>query len=183
VRDNIDYIDTSRSVAAGASYGGFMINWIQGSDLGREFKALVSHDGTFVADAKISTEELWFMEHEFNGTFWGARENYRRFDPSAPERIERFDTPQLVIHNDLDYRLPVAEGLSLFNVLQERGVPSRFVNFPDENHWVVQPENSLVWHQQVLGWLNKYSGVGEENEGAVSLEDTVVPVVDINPPA
>ncbi|KAL2843467.1 putative dipeptidyl-peptidase 5 [Aspergillus pseudodeflectus] len=183
VRDNIDYIDTSRSVAAGASYGGFMINWIQGSDLGREFKALVSHDGTFVADAKISTEELWFMEHEFNGTFWGARENYRRFDPSASERIERFDTPQLVIHNDLDYRLPVAEGLSLFNVLQERGVPSRFVNFPDENHWVVQPENSLVWHQQVLGWLNKYSGVGEENDKAVSLEDTVVPVVDINPPA
>ncbi|KAL3482070.1 putative dipeptidyl-peptidase 5 [Aspergillus californicus] len=182
VRDNLDYVDTSRGVAAGASYGGFMINWIQGSDLGREFKALVCHDGTFVADAKISTEELWFMEQSFNGTFWAARDNYRRFDPSAPERILKFSTPQLVIHNDLDYRLPVAEGLSLFNILQERGVPSRFLSFPDENHWVVNPENSLVWHQQVLGWLNKYSGIAEEDEGAVSLADTVVPVVDINPP-
>jgi dipeptidyl aminopeptidase/acylaminoacyl peptidase len=130
-----------------------MINWIQGSPLGRKFKALVSHDGTFVADAKISTEELWFMQHEvcppppplysransnclkFNGTFWDARENYRRWDPSAPERILQFATPMLVIHSDKDYRLPVAEGLSLFNVLQERGVPSRFLNFPDENHW------------------------------------------------
>ncbi|KAL2818260.1 Alpha/Beta hydrolase protein [Aspergillus cavernicola] len=182
VRDNLDYVDTDHGVAAGASYGGFMINWIQGSDLGREFKALVTHDGTFVADAKISTEELWFMEHEFNGTFWSARDNYRRYDPSAPEQILKFSTPHLVIHNDLDYRLPVAEGLSLFNVLQERGVPSRFLSFPDENHWVTNPENSLVWHQQVLGWLNKYSGVGEEDEGAVGLGDTLVPVVDINPP-
>ncbi|KAL4757292.1 dipeptidyl peptidase DppV [Aspergillus foveolatus] len=183
VRDNLEYVDTDRGVAAGASYGGFMVNWIQGSDLGREFKALVTHDGTFVADAKISTEELWFMEREFNGTFWDVRDNYRRFDPSAPERILRFATPHLIIHNDLDYRLPVAEGLSLFNVLQERGVPSRFLNFPDENHWVTSPENSLVWHQQVLGWLNKYSGIAEENEDAVTLEDTVVPVVNINPPA
>ncbi|PLB35375.1 dipeptidyl peptidase DppV [Aspergillus candidus] len=183
VRDNLDYVDTARGVAAGASFGGFMVNWIQGSDLGREFQALVTHDGTFVADAKISTEELWFMQREFNGTFWDARDNYRRWDPSAAERILKFATPHLIIHSDLDYRLPVAEGLSLFNVLQERGVPSRFLNFPDENHWVINPENSLVWHQQVLGWLNKYSGVGKENKDAVSLEDTVVPVVNINPPA
>ncbi|KAL4928138.1 dipeptidyl peptidase DppV [Aspergillus undulatus] len=178
IRDNIPYIDTSRAVAAGASYGGFMVNWIQGAELGREFKALVTHDGTFVGDSKIGTEELWFIERDFNGTFWGARDNYRRWDPSAVERILQFATPHLVIHNDLDYRLAVSDGLSLFNVLQERGVPSRFLNFPDENHWVTNPENSLVWHQQVLGWLNKYSGVGE-----VSLDDTVIPVVDINPPA
>ncbi|KAF9885016.1 putative dipeptidyl-peptidase 5 [Aspergillus nanangensis] len=178
---HLHYADTSRAVAAGASYGGFMINWIQGSDLGRKLKALVCHDGTFVADAKISTDELWFMEREFNGTFWGERDNYRRWDPSDPERILRFDTPQLIVHNDLDYRLPVAEGLSLFNVLQERGVPSRFLNFPDENHWVIHQENSLVWHQQVLGWLNKYSGVSKENPNAVSLDDTVIPVVDYNP--
>ncbi|KAE8383409.1 putative dipeptidyl-peptidase 5 [Aspergillus bertholletiae] len=181
INDNFDFIDTDNGVAAGASYGGFMINWIQGSDLGRKFKALVSHDGTFVADAKVSTEELWFMQHEFNGTFWDNRENYRRWDPSAPERILKFSTPMLVIHSDLDYRLPVSEGLSLFNILQERGVPSRFLNFPDENHWVQNKENSLVWHQQVLGWLNKYSGVEESNEDAVSLDDTVVPVVDYNP--
>ncbi|GMG23679.1 unnamed protein product [Aspergillus oryzae] len=181
VNENFDFIDTDNGVPAGASYGGFMINWIQGSDLGRKFKALVSHDGTFVADAKVSTEELWFMQHEFNGTFWDNRENYRRWDPSAPERILKFSTPMLIIHSDLDYRLPVSEGLSLFNILQERGVPSRFLNFPDENHWVQNKENSLVWHQQVLGWLNKYSGVEESNEDAVSLDDTVIPVVDYNP--
>ncbi|KAI9038621.1 dipeptidyl peptidase DppV [Aspergillus affinis] len=181
IRDNLDFVDTDNGVAAGASYGGFMINWIQGGDLGRKFKALASHDGTFVADAKISTDELWFIERDFNGSFWGARDNYRRWDPSAVERILQFDTPQLVIHNDKDYRLAVSEGLALFNVLQERGVPSRFLNFPDENHWVVNQENSLVWHQQVLGWLNRYSGVEKKNPDAVSLDDTVIPVVDYNP--
>ncbi|EAW06401.1 dipeptidyl peptidase DppV [Aspergillus clavatus NRRL 1] len=180
VNKNLPFVDTEHGIAAGASYGGFMVNWIQGNDLGRRFKALVSHDGTFVADAKISTDELWFMQREFNGTFWDARDNYRRFDPSAPEHIRQFGTPQLVIHNDKDYRLAVAEGLSLFNVLQERGVPSRFLNFPDENHWVVNPENSLVWHQQVLGWINKYSGIEKSNPGAVSLDDTIVPVVNYN---
>ncbi|KAK2764594.1 putative dipeptidyl-peptidase 5 [Arachnomyces sp. PD_36] len=181
IRDNIPYIDTDNGVAAGASYGGFMVNWIQGNDLGREFKALVSHDGTFVAEAKIGTEELFFMQHDFNGTFWEARENYERFDPAAVDNILAFATPQLVIHNDLDYRLPVSEGLALFNILQLRGVPSRFLNFPDENHWVVGEENSLVWHQQSLGWINKYSGVAETNPDAVQLSDTVVPVVKIDP--
>ncbi|KAJ5151226.1 uncharacterized protein N7482_010478 [Penicillium canariense] len=181
VRDNFDFVDTENGVAAGASYGGFMMNWIQGNPLGRKFKALVSHDGTFVADAKISTEELWFIEHDFNGTFWANRDNYRRWDPSAPERILQFDTPMLIIHSDKDYRLPVSDGLGLFNVLQERGVPSRLLNFPDENHWVTSKENSLVWHQQVLGWINKYSGVGARNPNAVSLDDTAIPVVDYNP--
>lgn len=181
VRDNLDYVDVKNGVAAGASYGGFMANWIQGMPLGRKFKAIVSHDGTFVASAKISTEELFFMEQSFNGTFWDARDNYEKYDPSSPEHIKAFATPQLVIHNDLDYRLPVAEGLSLFNILQERGVPSRFLNFPDENHWVISPENSLVWHQQCLGWINKYSGIEKSNPDAVKLSDTVVPVVNINP--
>lgn len=86
----------------------------------------------------------------------------------------------LVIHSDLDFRLTVAEGLGFFNVLQERGVPSRFLNFPDENHWVIQPENSLVWHQQALGWINKYSGVAESNPDAITLDETIVPVIDID---
>ncbi|KAJ5591514.1 uncharacterized protein N7459_001883 [Penicillium hispanicum] len=181
VHDNFGFIDTDKGVAAGASYGGFMINWIQGNPLGRKFKALVSHDGTFVADSKVATEELWFIEHDVNGTFWANRDNYRRWDPSAPEHILQFDTPQLVIHSSKDYRLPISEGLSLFNVLQERGVPSRLLNFPDENHWVSNQENSLVWHQQVLGWLNRYSGVEAENPNAVSLDDTRVAVADYNP--
>ncbi|PGH34870.1 dipeptidyl aminopeptidase [[Emmonsia] crescens] len=180
IRDNFDYIDTDNGVALGASYGAFMVNWIQGKPFGRNFKALVSHDGTFVAAAKISTEELWFMQHDFNGTLWDVRDNYERFDPSATENILQFATPMLIIHSDLDYRLPVSDGLAIFNILQERGVPSRFLNFPDENHWVLNKENSLVWHQQVLGWINKYSGIGGSNPEAVKLSDTVVPVVDID---
>ncbi|KAJ6028061.1 hypothetical protein N7540_003637 [Penicillium herquei] len=178
VKENFPFIDTDRGVAAGASYGGFMINWIQGSPLGRRFKALVTHDGNFIADIKIATDELWFHEHEFNGTFWANRDSWRRWDPSAPERIMQFETPHLVIHSSKDLRLPVVEGVGLFNVLQERGVPSRFLNFPDENHWVLKPENSLIWHQQVLGWLNRYSGIEEKNPAAISLDDTVIPVVD-----
>lgn len=82
-------------------------------------------------------------------------------------------TPELVIHSELDYRLPVTEGLSAFNVLQARGVPSRLLVFPDENHWVLKPENSLVWHREVLGFINKYAGVGEEHEGGASEEIVV----------
>ncbi|KAJ5737157.1 uncharacterized protein N7483_002282 [Penicillium malachiteum] len=181
VNENFPFIDTDRGVAAGASYGGFMINWIQGSPLGRRFKALVTHDGNFIADIKIATDELWFPEHDFNGTFWANRDSWRRWDPSAPERIMQFETPQLVIHSAKDLRLPVAEGVGLFNVLQERGVPSRFLNFPDENHWVLKQENSLIWHQQVLGWLNRYSGIEEENPAAISLDDTVIPVLGGRP--
>lgn len=150
------------------------------------------------------------------GTIWNARENYRRFDPSAPEQIRQFATPHLVIHSDHDFRLPVTEGIALFNVLQERGVESRFLNFPDENHWyvspfpfllsfppsfsfcilvclsggvpsdltrILQPENSLLWHQQVLGWINRHSGIEESNPDAVTLDDTEVPVVEIDPPS
>ncbi|PWY93188.1 dipeptidyl peptidase V [Aspergillus sclerotioniger CBS 115572] len=180
VHDNFDFVDTDNSVAAGASYGAFMITWIQGSEFGRKFKALVSHDGPFVGDAMIETDELWFIEHDFNGTFWETRDAYHNTDPSGPERVLQFSTPQLVIHSDNDFRIPVSAGIGLFNVLQERGVPSRFLNFPDEDHWVTKQENSLVWHQQVLGWLNRYSGVEEANPDAVSLDDTINPVVNIN---
>ncbi|PWY68629.1 dipeptidyl peptidase V [Aspergillus heteromorphus CBS 117.55] len=181
VHDHLDFVDTDNGVAAGASYGAYMITWIQGSEFGRKFKALVSHDGSFIGDAMIATDELWFIEHDFNGTFWTTRDNYHNWDPSGPGRVLQFSTPQLVIHSDKDYRVPVSEGIALFNVLQERGVPSRFLNFPDEDHWVTGQENSLVWHQQVLGWLNRYSGVEKSNPDAVSLDDTVNPVVNINP--
>lgn len=127
------YMDTSNGIAAGASYGGYMTNWIQGHSLGREFKALVTHDGSTSTLNQYATEELWFMQHDFNGTLWDNRDNYERWDPIA--YAAEFATPQFVVHSSKDYRLPVSEGVMLFNVLQERGVPSRFLNFPDENHW------------------------------------------------
>jgi dipeptidyl aminopeptidase/acylaminoacyl peptidase len=135
VKDTFKYIDTAHGIAAGASYGGYMTNWIQGHDLGREFKALVTHDGSTSTLNQYASEELWFMQHDFNGTLWDNRDNYERWDPIS--HAKEFATPHFVVHSSKDYRLPVSEGVMLFNVLQERGVPSRFLNFPDENHWYV----------------------------------------------
>ncbi|GAO16138.1 hypothetical protein UVI_02040330 [Ustilaginoidea virens] len=161
---NVDYIDTSCAVALGASYGGYMINWIQGHPLGRKFKALVCHDGVFSTQNQWSTEELFFPEHDFGGTLWESREFYAKWDPSL--YCANWQTPMLVIHNELDYRLPISEGLAMFNVLQARKVPSKLVVFPDENHWILKPENSLVWHKEVLGFINKYSGVADAKRPA-----------------
>ncbi|KAK7748479.1 hypothetical protein SLS62_008519 [Diatrype stigma] len=157
IEGHLPYVDTHNAVALGASYGGYMINWIQGQPLGRRFKALVCHDGIFSTMSDWATEELFFVVHDMGGTLWEARDRYERWDPAA--HTGNWQTPQLVVHSELDYRLPISEGLAAFNVLQARGVPSRLVVFPDENHWVLKPENSLVWHKEVLGWINKYTGL------------------------
>ncbi|KAI1382212.1 dipeptidyl peptidase [Hypoxylon crocopeplum] len=157
IADNLPYVDTTNAVALGASYGGYMINWIQGHPLGRKFKALVCHDGIFSTMSNWSTEELFFPMHDMGGTLWENRDGYARWDPAA--FVGEWATPQLVVHSELDYRLPISEGLAAFNALQTRGVPSRFLMFPDENHWVLKPENSLVWHKEVLGWINKWTGL------------------------
>ncbi|KAL1861450.1 hypothetical protein Daus18300_008843 [Diaporthe australafricana] len=159
-----DYVDASNAVAAGASYGGYMINWIQGQPLGRRLKALACHDGVFSTLNQYASEELFFPIHDFGGELWKNREGYERWDPAR--YVDQWATPQLIIHSELDYRLPVTEGLAAFNVLQSRGVPSKLLVFPDENHWVLKPENSLVWHNEVIGWLNKYSGVGDDKNDA-----------------
>ena len=157
IEQKLDFIDTNRAVALGASYGGFMMNWIQGHDLGRKFKALVTHDGIFSTKFALATEELYFPIHDLMGTYWDSRDVWQRWDPS--EFVSEWQTPQLVIHNTLDYRLSLAEGLATFNALQLRGVESAFLTFPDENHWVIKPENSLVWHTTVINWINKYVGL------------------------
>ncbi|KAJ8107569.1 hypothetical protein ONZ43_g6693 [Nemania bipapillata] len=157
IAENLPYVDTNNAVALGASYGGFMINWVQGHPLGRKFKALVCHDGIFNTLGDWATEELFFVIHDMGGTPWENRDLYQKWDPAA--FVSEWATPQLVIHSELDYRLPISEGLAAFNALQSRGVPSKFLTFPDENHWVLKPENSLVWHKEVLGWINKYTGL------------------------
>ncbi|KAK1755116.1 Alpha/Beta hydrolase protein [Echria macrotheca] len=173
VEENLHYVDTQRAVALGASYGGYMINWIQGHPLGRKFKALVCHDGVFSTLNQWSTEELFFPIHDFEGTIYDNREAYEKWDPAR--HVNEWATPQLIIHSELDYRLPITEGLSPFNILQAKGIPSKLVMFPDENHWVLKPENSLVWHREVLAWINKYSGV-EAEDGA--REGVALPVRD-----
>ncbi|PGG98965.1 hypothetical protein AJ79_08740 [Helicocarpus griseus UAMH5409] len=167
IESELEYVDTNRAVALGASYGGYMMNWIQGHDLGRRFKALVTHDGIFSTRFALATEELYFPIHDLNGVYWQVPQNWDRWDPSR--FLHNWETPHLIIHNELDYRLTIAEGLAAFNVLQMRGVPSAFLTFPDENHWVVKPENSLVWHRTVINWINQYVGLPalvEKSEGA-----------------
>jgi dipeptidyl aminopeptidase/acylaminoacyl peptidase len=150
----LPYVQKGRTVAAGASFGGYMVNWIAGHT--ERYQALVSHDGLFdLVSMYGSTEELWFMEWEFKGTFWDTPETYARWTPSA--HVKNFKTPTLVIHGELDYRVPLEQGLSMFSALQRRGVPSRLLVFPDENHWVLKPVNSLRWYSEVLSWLDQWS--------------------------
>jgi dipeptidyl aminopeptidase/acylaminoacyl peptidase len=105
-----------------------------------------------------STEELWFPEWEFRGTPWASPEQYARFSPSA--FVKNFRTPMLVIHGELDYRVPVAEGLQLFTALQRMNVPSKLLYFPDEGHWVLKPQDSELWYRTVLDWIDRYTKNG-----------------------
>jgi dipeptidyl aminopeptidase/acylaminoacyl peptidase len=147
------FLDGDRVAAAGGSYGGFMVNWIAGHT--DRFKALVSHAGVFDLTSKYgTTEELWFPEWEFGGPPWEQAEHYRERSPSS--FVQNFKTPTLVVHGALDFRVPEAQGLGMFTALQRRGVPSRFVFFPDEGHWVLKPANRVVWWDEVLGWLKRY---------------------------
>ncbi|KAJ4372189.1 hypothetical protein N0V83_003963 [Neocucurbitaria cava] len=168
IKNNLAYVDTDRAVALGASYGGYMMNWIQGHPLGRKFKALVTHDGVFSMSGQMASEELYFPFHEFQGPLWKNRAGWAKWDPS--EFTQHWATPHLIIHSDLDYRLTISEGLAAFNVLQVRGVESQFLTFPDENHWVLKPENSLMWHEVVLDWINGYVGLDKYTESRKGLE-------------
>lgn len=150
------FLDRRRMAAAGASFGGFMVNWIAGHT--DRFRALVSHDGIFNAETMAyTTEELWFDEYEHGGMPHHSRATYLRASPHL--LVKNFRTPTLVIHGDQDYRCPMSEGLGMFTALQVQGVPSRFLHFPDEGHWVMQPANSQVWYHEVIGWMMKYLSV------------------------
>lgn len=151
------YIDRNRIGAAGASYGGYMINWIEGhnNDPRFRFKVLVSHDGVYNLTSMYgATEELWFPEWEFKGTPWTNPAMYSRWSPH--NFVDNFNTPILIIHSDLDYRVPFGEGLQLFTAVQRKGIDSKFLSFPDEGHWVLKPQNSDFWYHTVLDWLDKY---------------------------
>ena len=147
------FLDGTKVAAAGGSYGGFMVNWIAGhSD---RFAALISHAGVFDLTSMYgTTEELWFAEWEFGGPPWEGSKIYLDQTPSA--FIGNFKTPTLVIHGALDFRVPDAQGLGMFTALQRKGVPSRYVFFPDEGHWIAKPANRVVWWREVHDWLDKY---------------------------
>lgn len=157
IEEHLSYVDTTKAVALGASYGGYMMNWVQGQPLGRKLKAIVCHDGVYSMAGQMASEELYFPEREFGGKYWEKTEEWLKWDPSR--FTHNWDTPQLIIHSDLDYRLTISEGLAAFNVLQDKGIDSQFLTFPDENHWVLNAENSLLWHTVVLDFINKRVGL------------------------
>jgi dipeptidyl aminopeptidase/acylaminoacyl peptidase len=153
------WIDPDRMAAAGASFGGYMINWIQGQT--DRFKALVCHDGNLDEFmAYFDTEELWFPEWEHGGTPWDNPEAYRKHSPVR--FVANWKTPELVIHGALDYRVVDTQGLATFNALQRLGVPSRLLYYPDENHWVLKPLNSIQWHEVVLEWMDRWTAPAQE---------------------
>jgi dipeptidyl aminopeptidase/acylaminoacyl peptidase len=156
--EKLPYIDTARMGAAGASFGGYMMNWFEGHTT--KFKTLITHCGVFNFDSMYAgTDELWFDEWEHGGPPWGNRESYEKHSPHR--FAQNFKTPMLIIHNDLDFRIPVNEGYQLFTTLQRLGVPTKLINFPDEGHWVTKPANSAYWHREVFAWLAKYVPPGE----------------------
>ena len=150
----LPYVDAGRMAAAGASFGGYMMNWFLGN-AGTRFRAIISHDGSYNFESNYgTTDELWFDEWEHGGTPWQKPEEFTGF---SPHRFARnFRTPTLVIHGALDFRVPESEGMQLFAALQRQGVPSEFLYFPDEGHWVLKPANSALWHATVFDWLSRY---------------------------
>ena len=151
-----DFLNGDRACALGASYGGYMVNWIAGN-WQKPWKCLVTHDGVF--DNRMmgyATEELWFSEWENGGTPWANPKGYEQFNPV--NHTGKWKVPQLIIHGQLDYRIPVEQGLGAFTALQRQGIESKFLYFPDENHWVLKPQNSVLWHHTVNDWLKKHTG-------------------------
>jgi len=150
------WMDRSRLGAAGGSFGGYMVDWIEGHTT--RFKALVSHAGPFnLENMNTATEELWFPEWEYGGDFWNPKamaEQYRVYSPHL--YAKNFKTPMLVTGGELDFRVPYTEDLSMFTALQRQAVPSRLVIFPDEGHWILKPQNQRLWWSEVQGWLSRY---------------------------
>jgi dipeptidyl aminopeptidase/acylaminoacyl peptidase len=148
------WMDGDRVGALGASFGGYMINWIAGNWPDR-FRCLVNHDGNLDERmAYFDTEELWFPEWDHIGTPWDNPAGYEKHNPV--NYVKNWKTPMLVIHGASDFRVPETQGLGTFNALQRRGIPSKLLYFPDENHWVLKPHNSILWHETVLGWLDRW---------------------------
>jgi dipeptidyl aminopeptidase/acylaminoacyl peptidase len=146
------YVDGKRMAAAGASYGGYMMNWFQ-ARLPGKFRTLVTHCGVYNFQSMYgTTEEVWFDEWE-HGKPWENPE----FEKYSPHRYAaNFSTPNLIIHNDHDFRVPISEGMQVFTLLQRKGIPSKLVMFPDEGHWVLKPQNSEFWHKTIFDWLAGY---------------------------
>jgi dipeptidyl aminopeptidase/acylaminoacyl peptidase len=150
------FIDGKKMAAAGGSYGGYMVDWIATHT--DRFKALVSHAGVYDKVSMYATEELWFEEHDLQGTPWSNPDAYRKWAPvNYAAALGKYKTPTLVVAGEQDFRVPYTQSLEFFNTLQREGVPSKLVVFPDEGHWVLKPLNSQFWYKTFLDWVDKYT--------------------------
>jgi dipeptidyl aminopeptidase/acylaminoacyl peptidase len=149
------FMDKTRMAAAGGSYGGYMADWIATHT--DRFKAIISHAGVYDKVSMYATEELWFEEHDMQGTPWTAPENYKKWAPSTyAGDLGKYKTPTLVIAGERDYRVPYTQSLEFFSALQRQGVPSKLVVFPDEGHWILKPQNAQLWYKTFFDWLATY---------------------------
>ena len=149
----LPYVEKGRTGAAGGSFGGYMMDWFLGHTT--RFRAIVSHSGVYNLTSMYgATEELWFPEWDLKGTPWTNREMYAKFSPHM--YAQNFKTPTLVMHGELDFRVPIGEGLQLFTTLQRQGVPSKMVVFPDEGHWINKPANSALWYHEFIAWMDRW---------------------------
>jgi len=149
------FIDKTKLAAAGGSYGGYLADWLATHT--DRFKAIVSHAGVYDKTSMFATEELWFEEHDMQGTPWSAPENYKKWSPSTyAAELGKYKTPTLVVCGEKDYRVPYTQSLELFSALQRQGVPSKLIVFPDEGHWVLKPQNAQLWYKTFLDWVGTY---------------------------
>jgi len=153
------FTDGRRIAAAGGSYGGYMIDWME-SHAKNRFRALISHAGVYNLTSEYgATEEIWFPEHDFLGTPWTNPATYEKTSPHTySAEFGAYKTPTLVIAGEQDFRVPYTQSLEFFSALQRQNVPSRLIVFPDEGHWVLKPQNSTLWSKEVMGWLARYLG-------------------------
>ena len=157
VKENMLFVDTTRAVALGASFGGYMMNWIAGQPFAKKFKTLVVHDGIWSLSTLYASDIPSTLKQERWGDLWDNQTHWDRSDPSR--FTKNWTQPMLVIHSDNDYRCNISHGLATYNVCQQKGIESCFLNFPNENHFVLKHENSLYWHRTVLGWINRFADV------------------------
>lgn len=150
--DEYDFIDKNRLAAAGGSYGGYLVNWIAGNT--KRFKCLISHAGVYNLYGQFASDMTHFREIAYAGGPWGEKKNLDKYSPHM--YAENFVTPMLIIHGELDYRVVVTQGLELYGVLKGKGVPARLLYYPDENHWIMKPQNSVNWYKEVNGWLDRW---------------------------
>ncbi len=151
------YIDTQRMAAVGASFGGYSVYWLMGNHQDR-FRCMIAHAGVFNLESMYgATEEIWFPNWDLGGPYWQSPEVQQAYDRFSPHRfVGNWRTPLLVVHGEKDYRVPVTQGMEAFTAAQLNGVPARFLYFPEEGHWVMSPQNSVLWHRVFFDWLDRY---------------------------